>query len=103
MKYCSKCGKQLMDEAVVCIGCGCSVSTAPKATTQHTHAEQSSTLATLSYVFAFLIPIVGVILGIIGMAVYKNPVLRNTAKGGLCMSLGLLIVYLFIICVCMQI
>lgn len=23
MKYCTKCGKELMDEAVLCIGCGC--------------------------------------------------------------------------------
>ena len=27
MKYCSKCGKQLFDEAVICTGCGCSVET----------------------------------------------------------------------------
>jgi len=25
MKYCSKCGKELMDEAVICTGCGCPV------------------------------------------------------------------------------
>lgn len=25
MKYCSKCGKELMDEAVICVGCGCAV------------------------------------------------------------------------------
>lgn len=25
MKYCSKCGKELVDEAIVCTGCGCSV------------------------------------------------------------------------------
>ena len=25
MKYCTKCGKKLMDDAVVCIGCGCAV------------------------------------------------------------------------------
>ena len=23
MKYCSKCGKEIMDEAVICPGCGC--------------------------------------------------------------------------------
>ena len=27
MKYCQKCGKEIMDEAVVCPGCGCSVVT----------------------------------------------------------------------------
>ena len=25
MKYCSKCGKEIMDEAVICPGCGCAV------------------------------------------------------------------------------
>ena len=25
MKYCSKCGAQLMDEAVICLRCGCAV------------------------------------------------------------------------------
>ena len=29
MKYCTKCGKELMDEAVRCVGCGCLTSTAP--------------------------------------------------------------------------
>lgn len=23
MKYCSKCGKEIMDDAVICTGCGC--------------------------------------------------------------------------------
>lgn len=25
MKYCSKCGKEIMDEAVICPNCGCAV------------------------------------------------------------------------------
>ena len=25
MKYCTHCGKELLDEAVICIGCGCVV------------------------------------------------------------------------------
>ena len=25
MKYCSKCGKELIDEAIICTGCGCAV------------------------------------------------------------------------------
>lgn len=27
MKYCTKCGKKLLDEAVICPGCGCTVGT----------------------------------------------------------------------------
>lgn len=29
MKYCTKCGKELMDEAIVCVGCGCLTSGMP--------------------------------------------------------------------------
>ena len=29
MKFCQKCGKQIMDEAVICPGCGCQVGGAP--------------------------------------------------------------------------
>lgn len=34
MKYCSKCGKELLDEAVICVGCGswCSTPVKPQAT-----------------------------------------------------------------------
>ena len=33
MKYCTHCGKELVDDAVICIGCGCAVAgaTPPKA------------------------------------------------------------------------
>ena len=33
MKFCTKCGKELLDEAVVCTGCGCPVEGAQVATT----------------------------------------------------------------------
>ena len=29
MKYCTHCGKELLDEAVICPGCGCRVESAP--------------------------------------------------------------------------
>ena len=36
MKFCTKCGKELVDDAVICIGCGCAVesneTSAPKTT-----------------------------------------------------------------------
>ena len=30
MKYCEKCGKELFDEAVLCMGCGCPVAGASR-------------------------------------------------------------------------
>lgn len=53
MKYCSKCGKELFDEAVICPGCGC------KTDVPQQQIDSSSPG------FAFLgfnIPIVGLIL-----------------------------------------
>ena len=32
MKFCQKCGKEIMDEAVVCPGCGCAIEKEVKAT-----------------------------------------------------------------------
>lgn len=30
MKFCSKCGKELIDEAIICPGCGCAVVKPPE-------------------------------------------------------------------------
>ena len=56
MKFCSKCGKEVVDEAVICPNCGCSTENNVPANT----AGDSS-----SFGFAllgFCIPIVGLIL-----------------------------------------
>ena len=74
MKYCSKCGKQIMDEAVICPGCGCAVEGATNPVVAANNAQgESSSLATSAIVFAILMPIVGLILGIIGVGKYKTP------------------------------
>lgn len=67
MKYCSKCGKEIMEEAVICPGCGCKVEGS-------NNGEMSSSLANCGFVFAFLIPLVGLILGIIGINKYQNDI-----------------------------
>lgn len=56
MKFCTKCGKQLFDEAVICPNCGCNT---PSATTAVTQADAPSTGFA---VLGFFIPIVGLIL-----------------------------------------
>lgn len=56
MKYCSKCGKQLLDEAVVCVGCGCLVGEIPKSRNS-SDDEISIGLCILSFFF----PIFGII------------------------------------------
>lgn len=55
MKYCTKCGKEIMDDAVICTGCGC----AQEVTTAKNDIDSSSVGFAL---LGFFIPIVGLIL-----------------------------------------
>ena len=60
MKYCTKCGKQLMDDAVVCTGCGCATDNANK-NFSSTPKEVDAVDGGLN-VLALLFPIVGLIM-----------------------------------------
>lgn len=98
--FCSKCGKEIDNSAVVCPNCGCPTgngqpqqSAQPNYKQQPTQAnyqqnaynaqpmtaEQASAtaesggLARAAVICAILIPIAGIICGIIGIAKYKDP------------------------------
>ena len=90
--FCAKCGKEIHDEAVICPHCGCGVSNrsvaAPKV--------ETPTLSLIAIIFAFLAPLVGLILGIIGLNVYKDETFRQKSKGAIFISLGMFIAYFFI-------
>ena len=70
MKYCTKCGKELVDEAIVCVGCGCAVEPVEVVPVeQPVPAKQQNVLVTVAKVFmvigtvanafyAFLIPLI---------------------------------------------
>ena len=53
-KYCSQCGKELVDEAVVCPNCGCAV--------QVPVSQQEDKPSTGLNILAFLFPVIGLIL-----------------------------------------
>lgn len=57
MKYCSKCGKELLDEAVVCTNCGCAVGNTPAKSVADTTDEVNIGFCVLSA----LIPLFGFI------------------------------------------
>ncbi len=61
MKFCTHCGKQLMDEAVICTGCGCSVETKSTTVGQTTSSEQDKANVGL-LILSILLPLVGIIL-----------------------------------------
>lgn len=73
--FCSKCGNEIDNEALICPKCGCATANMVNMNAQKAAAaqtEETSTLATCAIVFAILMPIVGLILGIIGTVKYKN-------------------------------
>ena len=90
MKYCANCGQELADEAVFCANCGNAVAPAPAQ-----QAEKSGSL-TGAIICAFLLPIVGLIMGIIANSKYTDPAMKNKAKGVIYLSIGMWIVYFVI-------
>ena len=78
--YCSKCGKEIHDQAVVCTGCGCAVKqNEDKMSVENSNKQkrESSSTANCALLFAFLIPIVGFIMGIVGCVKYQTPTYKN--------------------------
>ena len=55
--YCSKCGKEIMDEAVICPGCGCAVQ--GKQIPQNTNVDE--TISGGLVLLSILIPLFGII------------------------------------------
>lgn len=112
MKFCQKCGKELNDDAVICIGCGCAVPTAKESAPTHTStqtpaAESASyssdsaasdglgitsiVLGAIGIPFSLLLAITGYFFGGAGLALAiisskKNP-FSNKGKVGLILSI----------------
>lgn len=114
MKYCAYCGKELVDEAVICSGCGCPTDLYknPADSKQQFSQNQSSqnnqstvpvktnTYAILSIIFAFLSPILGIIFGKVGLNEIKkdkNQKGEELAKAGLGLSIAFLVLSVLIV------
>ena len=72
MKYCQMCGKEIMDEAVICPGCGCR--------TQYDQDAGNDAPDAGIAVLSFFFPIVGLILYLIWMD--KTPLKAKSAGKG---------------------
>ncbi len=70
MKYCTKCGKPLIDDAVICPNCGCAVET--------NKSDETNGMSIAGFVCSFFIPLLGLIFGIIG---YKKSKELDNGKG----------------------
>ena len=71
--FCKNCGKEIDDRAVVCPNCGVQVGTVTPA------ENKTNVLAIVGFIFAFIMPIVGLICSIIGRN--KAPECGGNGKG----------------------
>lgn len=77
MKYCQHCGSEIMDEAVICPKCGCSV--AAITTINNVNINRSNGFAIAGFICSFFIAILGFIFGGIGLS--KSKELGGSGKG----------------------
>lgn len=63
--FCKNCGRQIDDNAVICPHCGTSVSGNPN-NSQPQAQSRGNGIAIVGFVFAFFIPLVGLICSILG-------------------------------------
>ena len=71
MKYCARCGKELHDDAVVCIGCGCPVDDI-RMPRQVDNSDSWNTLSIVGFILSFFTTIVGLILSIVSYRQVKE-------------------------------
>ena len=79
--YCYNCGKEIADSAIACVYCGKPVITEEIAEAKE--KKQSPALWILSMVYAFICPIIGLILGLVGSFKYKDEANKKRALSGL--------------------
>ena len=84
--YCRKCGREIDDNAYACPNCG--------ALTHEENAEQgSNTKALVGFIFAFFIPLVGLIVSILGLrdAPKFNGDRKGLATAGIVISVVMMV------------
>ena len=91
--YCSICGKEISDEAVICPGCGCMVKNTPvkRAVPTLSNSEKktqiSLILGIVGIVFAWLFALVGHITSIVGVVIGIKEYKETDKMTGLVLSI----------------
>ena len=75
-KFCSNCGNEVVEEAVICPKCGASVS--QKNQNVSPKGNNSNGMATAGFILSFFVPLLGLIFSILGLKKVKE---TNTGKG----------------------
>ena len=100
MKFCQKCGKELHDDAVVCMGCGCAVSSSQAQSTSQSvstaNKSYESQIPTMDYDFyhdytvANTLGIISIILGAVGIAIAWVLAILGYLFGGAGLTLAII-------------
>lgn len=77
--YCSNCGNQIDDNAVVCIHCGAATPNAQRQQPAVQQSAESNTIAVVGFVLSFFIAIAGLICSILGLK--RAPQYNGNGKG----------------------
>ncbi len=94
MKYCIRCGSTILDEAVICPYCGCAQGTQKR--------EGTNGMAIAGFVCSFLIPLLGLIFGGIGLkTANKTGNGRGLSIAGIIISIFSMAVYFIMLLVIM--
>lgn len=99
MKYCKNCGKELEDDIAYCPKCGCETNNTPQDYT-HVYQHESDGLAKAALILAFLLPVIGFVLGIIGAVTYKTKQYKNESACAAILSIvvpGFIVAVYFLI------
>lgn len=96
MKFCSHCGAQIDDNAVICVKCGCAV--APMSPNK-ANDEPYDGSCILAMIGSFLIPLLGLIL----FVCWKNTAPIRAKRAGLAALVGMVLslissVVVFLVC-----
>ncbi len=93
MRYCRYCGKEIADEAIICIHCGCKAekSYSPAPVTENTHCVHND-MATASmwcgiasfFVGQFILGIAAIILALLSRENDKSPMDQKAKIGAVC-------------------
>ena len=102
--FCPTCGNQIQDNAAICPNCGCPTNNQPpqQAVAPATSApmlENGETpgMATAAIVCAFLFPLLGLILGIVGAVKYKTPSLKSRSVIAIVLSLVVWVISMVVV------
>ena len=82
--YCSKCGKEVLDEAVICPNCGCmikkgSIKTARNSSSGEIGTHTSAILGVIGIIFDWIFALIGHVVSITGI-IYGVKEYKETEK-----------------------